>query len=314
MPRQLVRYRQPLAAPSPNLTLARPIRRRSFQNEVLREKFDAYLAMLKKSPHTRVRYGCWIKQFGAFLGDKNFAAVKSLEVRAWLATIYERGFQKATMASAIHTLRKFYQFLRLGDQVLIEAPRQVLVPKISKRLPLALSLEEIVRVIRAASTCRDTAILELFYATGLRVSELSNLRIEEVHFNAGSLMVRNGKWGKDRLALFGRPAAAALGAYLGDRGSGFVFQPAKGASPERRLSPRSILRIVVKCVKRAGIEKRVTCHTFRHSFASALLDRDCNLRAIQELMGHSNLSWTQRYLHVATAALQKTHAKFHPRG
>lgn len=371
MPRQLIRYRQPLAAPQPNLPLARPIRRRSFANEILREKFDCYLAVIKFSPHTRLRYGTWVKQFGEFLGDKNFAAVKSLEVRAFLSTLYDRDLEKGTIASALHALRAFYRFLQLGDQVLISEPHKVLVTKISKRLPHALSLREIKRILAVAGTPRNSALLELAFASGLRVSELANLRVEELNLRARSLMVTNGKWGRDRLALFGRPAAAALRAYLGDRTSGFVFQPdprrqqggvtrgkggdwwgqwreggkmhnvrlgdyeipteerarqaladflrvklqpAKEAPPERRLSSRSILRMVVKVAARAKIGKRVTVHTFRHSFASACLNRGMDIRHVQALMGHTSLSWTQKYLHISMDRLKKIHTKFLKRG
>ncbi len=310
----IARFHQPLAPPAPDTSLARPLRRRSFQNEVLIEKFDEYCLALKYSPHTRAGYARWLKQFGKFLGDRNFATVKSLEVRAWLATIYERKLQKTTMASAVYALRRFYAFLRLGDQVLVSAPHQVQTPKLPRRLPHALSVEEIERIVLAAGTPRDAALLELAFASGLRVSELANLRIEDLDLRARSLIVREGKGGNDRLALFGRPAAAALDAYLGDRSSGFVFQPSKGASPERRLNPRSILRMVVKTAKCAGIEKRVTVHTFRHSFATACLNGGMDIRHVQTLLGHGSLVFTQRYLHVATAKLQDTHAKFHPRG
>lgn len=367
---------QPLRAPKPN-PLARPIRRRSFSNELLVEKFEQYLAVIKYSAHTRASYVHAVKEFGKFLGDKNLAAVKSLEVKAFLATFYDRQLQKATMNSALYALRSFYRFLELGDQVLISPPRQVLPSKTSKRLPHALSEEEMERMLAAAGTPRNLALIELAYASGLRVSELANLRIEEVNLNARSLMVREGKWGRDRLALFGRPAARALRAYLGDRTSGYVFQPepprrqhgsawkdkystwfgqwreidargervmrtvrlgdfelptkerarqaldaflpckvppAKEVSPERRLTSRSILRMVVKVAARAGIGKRVGVHTLRHSFATSLLNRGMDIRHIQALMGHTSLTWTQKYLHISMDRLKKIHTKFLKRG
>jgi integrase/recombinase XerD len=274
----------------------------------------------------------------------------------------------------LFALRKFYRFLQLGDQVRICAPYQVLVTKIGKRLPHALSVEEIKQILRAADTPRNLALLELAFASGLRVSELANLRIEEVNLRARTLMVREGKWGRDRLALFGRPAAAALRAYLGDRTSGFVFQPdphrqqggvtrgnggdwwgqwreggkmhsvrlgdyeipnatrarlaladflrgklpptpaKEKTSSERRLTPRSIGRLVVKVAKRAGITKRIGPHTFRHSFATACLNGGMDLRHIQALMGHTSLTWTQKYLHISMDRLKKIHTKYLRRG
>jgi site-specific recombinase XerD len=236
---------------------------------------------------------------------------------------------------------------------------------------------EIKRILRAADTPRNLALLELAFASGLRVSELANLRIEEVNLSARTLMVREGKWGRDRLALFGRPAAAALRLYLGARTKGFVFQPerrlgqqgsvwrnhcgtwfgqwretrrdgqrvmrtvrlgdyelgtkerarqaldlflrgklplAKEAPSERRLTRRSILRMVVKVAARAKIGKRVGVHTFRHSFATACLNGGMDLRHIQALMGHTTLTWTQKYLHISMDRLKKIHTKFLKRG
>jgi site-specific recombinase XerD len=369
MTRSLVRYRQPLQPPK--ATLARPIRRRSFANEILVSKFDRYLEVIKRSPLTRIKYAAWLKQFGAFLDGKNFAVATREDVRGFLATLFDRNVQKGTIASALYALRNFYRFLQLGDQVLIEVPRQVQVTKIPKRLPHALSLQEIKRILAAAGTPRNLALLELAFASGLRVSELANLRIEEVNLKARSLVVREGKGGNDRIGLFGRPAAAALRAYLGDRTSGFVFQPeprrqkggvtrgkggdwwrqwreggkmhsirlgdyeiptaerarqaladflraklppAKEAPPERRLSPRSIFRIVVKVAKRAGIEKKVGPHTFRHSCFTACLNGGMDIRYIQQLAGHKNLNFTQRYLHISMDRLKATHTRFLKRG
>ena len=376
MSNAVVRYSEQLAALTPNLSLARKVRRRHFANEVLISKFDLYLEVIKKSPHTRERYGCWVKQFGEFLGDKNFATVKSLEVSAFLGALLDRELQKSTVASALHALRSFYRFLQLGDQVLICVPYKIPVTKVGKRLPHALSVQEIKQILRAADTPRELALLELAFASGLRVSELANLRVEEVNLRTRTLMVRNGKWGRDRLGLFGRPAAAALRAYLGDRTSGFVFQPdphrqrggvgkrqhiwlgqwretddtgkrvmrsirlgddhelsnkerarealdkilrgklspAKERPAERKLTSRSILRMVVKVAARAKIGKRVGVHTFRHSCFTACLNGGMDLLHIQALAGHTSLGWTQKYLHISMDRLKRIHTKFLKRG
>lgn len=377
---QIARYQAPLTiqGQTPPQPLARPIRRRSFQNEVLLEKYDKYLTVIQVSPHTRRAYGVWAKRFGAWLDGRNFATATKTEVRAWLATVYERKLKRATQAQAVYAVRSFYRFLELGDQVLFSPPRQVLTPKVEIRLPHALSVEEIEEFIEATRTPRDRALIELAFASGLRVSELSHLRVEDLDLRAGSLVVRHGKGGNDRIGLFGRPAAA-LRTYLGERTTGFVFQPepriqkggitrgkygdwwgqwreggkmhsvrlgdfdlptkahareafdkilraandeavfgklppAKEPQGERPLSARSILRIVGKIAKRANIGKRVTVHTFRHSFATACLNSGMDLLHVQKLLGHANVNVTARYLHIATAKLQDTHAKFHPRG
>jgi integrase/recombinase XerD len=371
----ITRKRGSALASTPKSQGSCAVRRRHFANELLISKFDLYLEVIKKSLHTRERYGCWVKQFGEFLGDKNFATVKSLEVSAFLGTLLDRGLQKSTVASALYALRNFYRFLQLGDQVLVCVPYKIPVTKVSKRLPHALSVEEIKQILRAADTPRNLALLELAFASGLRVSELANLRIEEVNLRARTLMVRDGKWGRDRLALFGRPAAAALRAYVGSRTSGFVFQPdphrqrgsvtkdqwgtwrgwwretddngkhvmrsirlgdydlpnkerarealddiLRGKLPpakeptERKLTSRSILRMVVKVAARAKIGKRVGVHTFRHSCFTACLNGGMDLRHIQALAGHTSLGWTQKYLHISMDRLKKIHTKFLKRG
>jgi integrase/recombinase XerC len=299
------------------------------------------------------------------------------DVRSFIGALYERNSAKSTLGSALFALRAFYRFLELGDQVFSSVPHEVLAHKCVKRLPFALSEEEIERVLTAAGTPRNLAIIELAYASGLRVSELANLRLEDVNLRARSLTVREGKGGNDRVGLFGRPAARALRAYLGDRTTGFVFQaeprrrqqggvwrdkystwfgqwreanrggkrvmrtvrlgdyelptkerarealddflpnklpPSKKVSPERRLTPRSIRRMIVKVAKRAEIKKRVGPHTFRHTFATHLLNHGMDVRHIQALLGHRSLNWTQRYMHIATASLKKTHTKFLKRG
>jgi integrase/recombinase XerC len=230
MPRSLVRYQQPLHGLNPNQQLSRPIRRRSFQNEVLIEKFDEYQMVNKLSPLTRRSSATWLRQFNAFLDGKNFAIATKEDVRAFLNALYERNVAKATLVSALFALRRFYRFLELGDQVFSSIPHQVLAHKLVKRLPFALNEEEIEKILAAAGTPRNVALIELAYASGLRVSELANLRIEHMNLRARSLTVREGKGGNDRIALFGRPAARALRAYLGDRTTGFVFQ----AEPKRR--------------------------------------------------------------------------------
>jgi integrase/recombinase XerC len=375
MTRKLAPYRQSLEPAIPQLPLARRIRRRSFQNELLVEKFDKYLEVIAYSRHTRRSHGAWAKRFGEFLGDRNLAVATKDDVRAFLATLFERNLKPATSQNALFALRCFYKFLELGNQVQTSPPRFVQARKLSRRLPHAKSEAEIERIISEAKTPRDLAIIELAYAAGLRVSELANLRIEYLDLRARSLTVREGKGGKDRVGLFGRSAANALRAYLGDRTKGFVFlqQPRRqqggvtmdpfhvwwgqwretdehgnpvmrsvrlgdcelptkeraqaalkaylvGKLPaalppteEKGLSTKSIWRIVTSAAKRAGVPG-VHPHVFRTSAATHLLNRGLDVRFVQVFLGHDSIQATQKYLAVATANLQATHLKFHPRG
>jgi site-specific recombinase XerD len=303
MTRTIAYFQQPPAAPSPDAPLARPLRRRSFQNEVLVGKFDRYLLALNYSPRTRQRYGTCVKQLSAFLGDRNLVTATSNDVREFLASLYERNLSTSTRANVLYALRTFYHFLELGGQVRTSAPQTVHAPKLPTRLPHAKSEEEIEQLLNAAQTPRDRALLELAYASGLRVSELAHLQCEDVDLRAGSLVVRHGKGDKDRVGLFGNKAAAALRIYLGDRRSGSLFG----------ITSRSIGRIVAKIAKRANVAG-VHPHVFRSSMATHLLNRGSDIRFVQELLGHTSLVATQKYLAVATSRLSEVHGQFHPRG
>jgi len=349
--------------------------RRLFSNSQLMERFDKWLQVVGKSANTRRAYVGTVKQFAKFLDGKPLNIVKTEDVRAFLAHLFGRNSQSSTIAARLFALRGFYDFLQLGDQVSTVAPRYVMTRKIPKRLPHAKSEDEIERLIAAAQNPRDLALIELGYASGLRVSELANLRVEDVNLRARSLVVRQGKGGSDRIGLFGKPAVDALHAYLGDRTTGFLFQPLpprqqrgcvrrskygvwfgywsdyasgkrvrrlvrlgdyeipnrerarlaleaylkdklpqdKPEAPARGLTVRQIRRIIAGAAKRAGIG-HVHPHALRHSCATHCLNRGMDLRFVQEMLGHANLSTTAKYLHVAAANLQTTHAKFHPHG
>lgn len=303
MTHPLARHQQPLAKPVLPTSSSQPLRRCSFQNEVLIEKFDRYLLALNYSVCTRSRYGACAKQFSAFLGDRNLVTATACDLREFLASLFARNLHPSTRANALYALRTFYDFLELGGQVGASAPRAVRAPKLPTRLPHAKSEEEIKRLIDAAQPPRDRALLELAYASGLRVSELAHLRCEDVNFDARSLVVRRGKGDKDRVALFGAKAADALHIYIGDRRSGPVFG----------ITSRSIGRVVAKIAKRACIAG-IHPHVFRSSMATHLLNRGADIRFVQELLGHTSLIATQKYLAVATSRLSQVHLKCHPRG
>jgi site-specific recombinase XerD len=347
--------------------------RRVFNNDQLIERFEKWLLICGKSQNTRINYTTSVRQFGEFF-DKPLTAATKEDVKAFIATLYGKGKAPATIQARLDSLRVFFDFLTLGSQVRASVARFVTRRKLPQRLPPAKSEAEIERLISVARRPRDRAILELAYASGLRLAELANLRVEDVDLNAGSLIVRQGKGGDDRIALFGRAAADALAEYLGERKSGAVFrsQPkqqhggvtrgkggdwwglwrerddngklvqrcirlgdyeirtreqarealhqflaSRGVQTNRKagesLTPRSIGRIVESIAKRAGIEG-VHPHIFRHSMATHCLNRGMDIRHVQELLGHTSLVATQKYLHVASQRLQDTHAKFHPHG
>jgi site-specific recombinase XerD len=257
-----------------------------------------------------------------------------LELRRSHIAEYLRYFQehrdlaRASLARIIFPIRKFYKFLNLGDKVPDDPTLTMSSPKVPRRLARSLSQNQIEQLLTSASTPRDMAVLELFYAAGIRRAELRALDCEDVHFDVdgkgGTALIRHGKGDKERVTLFGQYAARALRSYLNGRTSGLLIlaelrtQKSPMILPNRpnvprRLGIKSIERIVRKAARNAGLGD-VRPHQLRHSFATHLLNGGADLIYIAQLLGHASVVPTQQYLHVATAELIRTHAKFHPRG
>ena len=175
-------------------------------------------------------------------------------------------------------------------------------PRKEERLPAVLSQGEVARMLKKARNPKHRALLMLIYSAGLRVSEVVGLRVEDLDMDRGLVRVRRGKGGKDRYTLLARRAVEAVrvyrDAYPTDR---WLFP---GECPERHLTTRSVQRVVKNAARAAGIQKHVTTHTLRHSFATHLLEGGTNLRVIQELLGHTSASTTQIYTHVARSSLE----------
>jgi integrase/recombinase XerD len=194
-------------------------------------------------------------------------------------------------------------------RVVDRSPAQYIqAPKYVRKLPRFLTEPEVERLIAAAESPRDRAICEVLYASGLRRQELANLRLEDVNLSKGSLFVRAGKGGKDRLAMLGSRAVEALRVYLRGRRQGPVFIGIRGA-----IDASSITHAVKAAARGAGL-RDVRAHTLRHTFATHLLNRGAGIRYIQELLGHSSISTTAIYTHVAIADLMKQHEQHHPHG
>ena len=266
---------------------------------------------------------------GAATGPPTADSVGIGLLRSYLASLYERGLARTTAARKLAALRAFYRYLgQIG--AVARDPAQVLrTPRTPQRIPQRLETEEVEALLHAPDPAtargrRDLAILELLYGTGVRVSELVGLDLADL--NAGSRIVRVlGKGGKERVVPFGEVAADALRSWLsarpelaaaagggGGNGGSALFLNARGG----RLSDRSVRTIVRRYLGEAGIAHlagQATPHTLRHAFATHLLDRGADLRAIQELLGHATLATTQKYTQVSTARLFEVYARSHPR-
>ena len=280
--------------------------------------FLRHLAVEKNaSPHTLRSYGSDLADFEQHLAahSMDVVAADARAVRGWLAALHARGLDPASVARKLAAVRSFYRFLLRRGVVERNPARELRSPRLTRKLVGFLPIDEAAAVVGArglggAARARDVAILELLYATGLRVSELAGLDLEAVDRDERTVRVL-GKGRKERIVPYGGQAAHALEAWLGCRGDaeGALFTNARGG----RLTVRSVHTIVRRSARAAGLTRRVSPHTLRHTFATHLLDGGADLRAIQELLGHARLSTTQRYTHVNAAQLIDVYRKSHPR-
>lgn len=264
--------------------------------------------------------------------DLSPAALDRAALRGYLAEVHAHGQSRATAARKLAAVRTFLRYLRREELIESDPSAVVATPKQEVRMPAHLSEEEMLTLLAAPSDedalgRRDRAILELFYASGLRLSELAGLGLDDLNLSGRMVRVL-GKGGKQRVVPFNHSTQSALRAWLNDRERltrRLVRAPASSRAGRRpaeplfvnyrgtRLSSRSIDRLVrryvARCAERAGISP----HALRHSFATHLLQRGADLRAIQELLGHARLSTTQRYTHVNATQLIDVYRKAHPR-
>jgi len=249
------------------------------------------------------------------------AALDRFAIRNFLSTVNAKGQSRGTAARKLAAIRTFLRYLRREDAISSDPGSLVRTPKREVRMPVHLSEEEMTQLLDAPDSDdplgrRDKAIVELFYASGLRLSELAGLDLDDLNLSRKMTRVL-GKGGKERLVPFNSTTASALKAYLKDRDKllgeqrpshDALFVNYRGG----RLTVRSIDRLVRRYAA-ASTRPSVSPHALRHSFATHLLQRGADLRAIQELLGHSRLSTTQRYTHLDAARLLDVYRKSHPR-
>ena len=270
------------------------------------------------SAHTLRGYAGDLAELQAYLRSvrvSGLAAADARVLRGYLAWLHGRGLAKSSIARKVACARSCYRFLARRELVATNPARQLASPRLPRRLPSVLPKDESKELLDAPAEDtlagrRDRALLELLYASGLRVAECCGLDLEDVDRRHGSVRVM-GKGSKERVVPVGEIALKALEAYLDRRGGGHgpLFRNARGT----RLSTRSVHSIVRRRARAAGLARRVTPHTFRHTFATHLLGEGADLRFIQELLGHSRLSTTQRYTHVSPEHLMKVYDAAHPR-
>jgi integrase/recombinase XerC len=291
-------------------------------NDALVAEFLKHLAQREASEHTLRNYATDLAFFRAWFEEKfgakcDWTRIEAIHVRGFLVNLSGRGFQRATIHAKISSLRSFFKYLLRHERVKLNPVVGLTLPKLQRKLPKFLTVSQIRALLDAPKkqknrfvAARDAAILEVLYSSGIRVSELVALNDDEIDL-LGEMIVVRGKGKKQRQAALGLPAVKALRAYLPMRKQkGAVFVNERGG---KRLTARSVQRLLKKYLMRANLDPSLSPHKLRHSFATHMLDAGADLRSVQELLGHSSVSTTQIYTHVTPERLKKVYDKTHPR-
>ena len=284
------------------------------KNENL-EQFKKYLTNEKNySIHTVKNYEKDIEQFILF--SKELEKVDEKKIREYLEFLSKKYSKNSTIRKII-ALRSFFRFLIKSKKILKNPFEYILTPKKEKRIPGVLTENEVKTLLDSIPcdnffSLRDRVIMELLYSSGIRVNELVNLNINDVDFFNEEIKV-TGKGNKERIVPVGSVAINFLQKYVKELKNKINTKILFINKNKGRLTTRAVEMIVKSYAKKVGILKRVTPHTLRHSFATHLLDRGADLRSVQELLGHSNLSTTQIYTHLSIQKLKKEYEKAHPR-
>jgi len=271
------------------------------------------------SAHTVRAYQHDLHRYLAFIQEQypglSLSRSHRVVVRQYLVELHNQDLGRNSILRAIAVLRAFYKYL-VREEIVPQSPfTGMKMPKREKKLPRFLSEEEMHQVLSLPSekNSRDSALMELLYSSGLRIQELCDLNVSDIDMWSGLVRVF-GKGGRERLVPVGRAALRRVRAYIEARS---VAQQKRGAlflNPQGgRLSTTSARAIVHRWTLQAGLFMNVTPHAFRHSFATHLLNRGCDLKAVQELLGHKSLATTQLYTHVNAERLQQVYQKAHPR-
>lgn len=289
------------------------------------EQYLTHLAVERNaSPYTVANYGRDIRQFLGFLKEQRVTTLDQADrllLRRWLGRLQSEGLARASIARKVTEVRCFYRYLVREGMVASNPLVSLTAPKVPRRLPTFLAQDQVQALLAAPEVgspqgLRDRAILEMLYASGVRVSEIVGLNLPQVNLTRGEVRVW-GKGSKERVALLGKPAAEALAAYL-DQGRPALLQGrvSNALFVNRfggRMSSRSVDMLLEKYRRQVGLAATVTPHVLRHTFATHMLDGGADLRVVQELLGHARLSTTQVYTHVTQAQARRVYLRAHPR-
>jgi integrase/recombinase XerC len=291
------------------------------ENKKQIDSFKKYLQAERNfSTHTLRAYLRDIFDFLLFLQDRwqlNFSDAEKHNIREFLEELNNRHLGKTTIARKIASLRAFYKFLMINGIIKTNPVENTSSPKRSKKVPSFLTETEMQALFALPGiNLRDIAMIELLYSCGLRIEELMNLNLNNIDFISNIVTVR-GKGNKERIVPVGNQCLNAIREYINERrAAGLPYDiksPMFLSDHIKRLNQRTARRILHRLFIKAGLTKKVSPHTLRHTFATHMLDRGCDLRSLQEMLGHKNLSTTQIYTHVTIESLKKIYQKVHPR-
>ncbi len=293
-------------------------------------KFTEHLTVLNRSPGTIKSYVFYAEHFLQSLNAKDIKQITTTMIESWIADLWDyrndqgKPYSTGTVSVKIRSVKRFFEFLEKTNVIFIDPAEFITEPKKKKNsIKPVLTPKEVLRVfdqpnLGTLTGIRDRTVLEVFYATGIRLSELCSLTIYDADLMGGVLRINKGKGSKDRVVPLGKHARKFLREYISkvrprfakkNRTSRYLFVDYLG----KPASKAAITIMIRKCRKAAKIKKQVTSHTFRHTFATVLVKNGADIRAVQKMMGHTNLRTTQTYIRSLGLDIKKEHKKTHPR-
>ena len=291
-------------------------------SDLIEQFLDAVWAEQGLSENTLSAYGSDLRIFAKWLKDKPMLEVDESVLTDFLASRHKDGIGTRSSARILSSLRRFYRYYIRENSIKVDPTALIELPHIGKQLPISLSEQDVELLLNApdvnnARGFRDRAMLEMLYATGIRVTELVDLKFEQVSFRQGVVKII-GKGNKERLVPVGEEAMSWLENYMNQarktllhtRQCDYLFVTNRADNMTRQ----AFWHIIKRHAKTAGINKKLSPHTLRHAFATHLLNHGADLRVVQLLLGHADLSSTQIYTHIARERLKELHSKYHPRG
>lgn len=296
-------------------------------NDEYEEKIEAFINYLlidkKYSLHTKDSYFNDLKRYCKYMKDHHvcFQNIKKQDIQNYLKELKEEQISEKTISHHLTVIRSFYKFLLLEKRVTDNPAKLIELPKIRKTLPSVLTEKEVDLLLSISLNnsydYRNKAILELLYATGLRVSELTQLTFSDIDLDAAMIRVY-GKGRKERLLPVGEYATMALKIYIEEHRSFFIKKEKNDYlflnNHGKKITRQGIFKIIKQIAKEKKIQVNFSPHTLRHSFATHLLNHGADLRSIQELLGHADISTTQIYTHVTSEKIKEDYQKYHPHG